>query len=291
MKDSSSKTSTCPVFVGGTGRSGTTIAGELIGASPAYALVPIELRFHVDRGGLTDLAREVVDIEQFEATMRSQWYVRPPNKGGPRGAHVILGPPELDDALLRLRKSENADRWLAAGAFLTDVIEPFQRSRGAESWVEMTPPNGKNANMLARMIPEAKFIHMVRDGRDVASSVVRRSWGPNDMAGAILWWGNQMRAINKATSVIEPSRVLTMRLESLVGEQRESAYNQVQGLLGMDDDESMRQFFEINITGEMSHEGRWRGGLSDREQHEVENLYADQLKRLERTGTPMPSIL
>lgn len=277
-----------PVFVGGTGRSGTTIVGELIGASEAYVLVPIELRFHVDQGGLGDLAQDKVSVEQFEETMRRQWYRRPPNKGGPRGAHVILSPTELDAAFDRLRTSEEADRWGAAGTFLNEVIEPLRLSCGAQSWVEMTPPNAKRANLLARMVPSAKFIHMVRDGRDVASSVVRRAWGPNDMPGAIVWWGNQMKAAQRSMSVIDPSRTLTLRLESLVGEQRESAYEDVQRLLGIDDDDQMRAFFESNINSDMSHGGRWRGGLTEREQHEVESLYAVQLKRLELAGTPMP---
>lgn len=279
-----------PVFVGGTGRSGTTIVGELVGASEAYALVPIELRLHVDQGGLGDLARGTVSVEEFEETVRRRWYRRPPNAGGPRGVHVILSPADLDAAFARLRDSAEVDLWKAAGDFLNDVIEPLRRSSGARSWVEMTPPNAKRANLLARMVPSARFIHMVRDGRDVASSVVRRSWGPNDMPSAILWWGNQMKAAQQAISVIEPSRTLTLRLESLVGEQRESAFAEVQRLLGIEDDERMRAFFEAKITSTMSHGGRWRGGLTENEQHEVENLYAAQLKRLELAGTPMPSI-
>ena len=39
------------VFVGGTGRSGTTIVAQLIGHSAAYELGPIEVRFHTDRHG------------------------------------------------------------------------------------------------------------------------------------------------------------------------------------------------------------------------------------------------
>lgn len=279
-----------PVFVGGTGRSGTTIVGELIGASQAYALVPIELRFHVDKGGLGDMARGEVTVEQFESTMRKQWYVRPPNNNGARGAHVIIDRPELDEALSRLRHHEAVNRWEAAGIFLDDVIQPLRRSRGAESWVEMTPPNAKRANLLARMLPAAKFIHMVRDGRDVASSVVRRSWGPNDMPSALVWWGNQMKTINRATSAVEPSRLLTLRLESLVGDNRDAAYGQVVKFLGLDSDEHMDTFFETTMNQGMSHAGRWRAGLSEDQQHEVEDLYAEQLARLERAGTPMPPI-
>lgn len=44
-----------PVFVGGTGRSGTTIIARLLGLHPEIYTFPIETRFMVDPGGLVDL--------------------------------------------------------------------------------------------------------------------------------------------------------------------------------------------------------------------------------------------
>jgi cytidylate kinase len=44
-----------PIFVGGTGRSGTTIVARLLAEQPGYMLIPIELRVHAAPGGLSDL--------------------------------------------------------------------------------------------------------------------------------------------------------------------------------------------------------------------------------------------
>ena len=280
-----------PVFVGGTGRSGTTIVGQLIGASEAYALVPIELRFHVDAGGLCDLARGEVGLDRFETSMLKKWYVRPPNRGGPRGVHVIIDRPEFEDSLARLRAHHADDPWKAAGTFLDDVIQPLRRSQDASAWVEMTPPNAKVMHVLAPMLPTARFVNMVRDGRDVASSVVRRTWGPNDMPSAITWWGDQMTVINRSAGQVEPSRLLTLRLESLVGPQRELAYGQLTEFLGLQDDVPMRAFFESSMNEQMSHPGRWREELDAATQERVEELYAEQLARLEAAGTPLQPVL
>lgn len=280
-----------PVFVGGTGRSGTTIVGELIGASEAYALAPIELRFHVDKGGLGDLAQGTVTLDQFEARLRESWYMRPPSKNGPRGVHVVLDRPRLGEALERLRTGYAADPWTACGTFLDDVVAPLCRAQGSQSWVEMTPPNAKNFHLLGRMLPSAQFVHMVRDGRDVASSVARRTWGPDDMPAAIRWWGNQMKAINRAITAVGPSRVLTLRLESLVGPQREEAFAELTNFLGLTSDDAVRGFFESHLTQQMSHAGRWRAGLDEQAQEQVEELYAAQLERLENSGRPLPPVL
>jgi outer membrane protein assembly factor BamB len=43
-----------PVFVGGTGRSGTTVVGQMLGEHPEYAAVPVEVRFHTEAGGVKD---------------------------------------------------------------------------------------------------------------------------------------------------------------------------------------------------------------------------------------------
>ena len=44
-----------PIFTGGTGRSGTSILGDFIGAHPSILRLPYEIRIFTDRGGLLDL--------------------------------------------------------------------------------------------------------------------------------------------------------------------------------------------------------------------------------------------
>ncbi len=280
-----------PVFVGGTGRSGTTIAGELIGASRRYALVPIELRLHVDQGGLVDLAHGKVGVAEFEANVLRRWYVRKPNRSGPRGVHVIIDRPAMDQALADLRESHADDPWLSAGRFLDAVMQPLVDQAGASSWVEMTPPNAKSMHSLSRMLPHAKFVHMIRDGRDVASSVARRTWGPNDVPTAVTWWGDQMLAIRESAASVDPGRILAFRLESLVGAKRAAAYAHLADFLGLADDTEMQQFFDTQISHERARPGSWRARLSPADQVQVEALYEQQLARLEAAGAPLLPVL
>lgn len=278
-----------PVFVGGTGRSGTTIVGELIGASAHYALVPIELRFHVDSGGLCQLARGETSIDAFEAAMLRKWYSRPPAASGAlRGVQVVIDRPQLAQAFARLRDTYPHDPWTSCGTFLDDVVAPLRREQGAGSWVEMTPPNAKAIHTLSRMLPTARFVHMARDGRDVASSVARRSWGPDDVPGALVWWGKQMMAIHRSIGDSDATRVHTVRLESLVGAHREVTYDHLVEFLALPDDAQMRAFFEEKMSTARARPGGWRRGLNPAEAERVELLYQQQLARLDSEGVDFP---
>lgn len=283
-----SKPAVAPLFTGGTGRSGTTIAAQILGQHPELALIPIELRFHVDAGGLCDLAAGSIDVATFEEKLRRVWFRRPPNKSGPRGVHVVAEEAVLDEALAGLHEQYHADPWSACRQFMDDLLQPFTERAGARTWVEMTPPNGKRADALCRMFPDARFIHMVRDGRDVAASVARRSWGPNDTLSALTWWRQGMATIEKSMSKADPGRVRSIRLESLVVSRREEEYAGLLEFAGLTDSEPVRRFFDDKVAAGSMHPGSWRRGLDDAQVQEIEDRYERVLAQLAEKGIQLP---
>ncbi|OLT17796.1 hypothetical protein BJF80_00190 [Serinicoccus sp. CUA-874] len=272
--------------MGGTGRSGTTIAAQLLGAHPQVMLIPVELRFHVDGGGLTDLAAGRIDLDGFEQKLWSTWFHRPPNRSGPRGVHVVAEEAHAVAELRSLRDAlgEGEDRWHACGTFMDRLLRPACERAGARTWVEMTPPNARQADALCRMFPQARLVHMVRDGRDVAASVARRTWGPNDISSALAWWKKGVVTIHRALERADPDRVRTIRLEELVVGRRDEEYASLLTFTGLDDDESMRQFFDSALRAEDMHEGRWRHGLDPQTVQKVQEEYVAYLRELDRLG-------
>lgn len=72
---------------------------------------------------------------------------------------------------------------------------------GARVVLDKTPAHGRHLDLVAAYLPEAKVLHLVRDGRDVASSLVKagRGWGwawaPSELTGAAsLWRGDVLMA-------------------------------------------------------------------------------------------------
>lgn len=277
-----------PVFVGGTGRSGTTIVAELIAQSRRYALVPIEIHFHAQPGGLADVLEGRTGVEEFRREVLERWHYRKPNNSGPRGLQVIAEEQAVRDALARFGKARRRHRSAAAGALLHELLDPVAREQGKPGWVEMSPPTLRVVDTLGRAMPHAKFVHMVRDGRDVASSVVRRRWGPNDLRSALAWWEEEITSLFAAQQRLPSDRVLTVGLEDLVVHRREESLRRLTTYLGIEQEEALRTFFDHEMLPESARTGRWRRGLSESEAREIDEAYARARSRLEEAGYPLP---
>lgn len=62
------------------------------------------------------------------------------------------------------------------GDFLRIVMEEIARKQGTARWAECTPDHLLYMEEIKRQIPEALFIHIIRDGRDVALSYAQQGW-------------------------------------------------------------------------------------------------------------------
>lgn len=60
-------------------------------------------------------------------------------------------------------------------------------SAGAPQWISKEPAYGRFAGDLLRMLPEARLLILVRDGRDVALSMVARGWHPEVRTAVDRW--------------------------------------------------------------------------------------------------------
>ncbi len=143
---------------------------------------------------------------------------------------------------------------------------------------------------LARIFPEARFVHSVRDGRDSGVSKVElreKAHHPTDAASGIDFWADRLRQAEEGVRGLEPNdreRLHLVGLDEIVWGDRERAYADLLDFLGVSDEPAMREFFEGEMTADAAHRGRWRRGLDPAEQREVTARYAATLDRLEREG-------
>jgi hypothetical protein len=123
---------------------------------------------------------------------------------------------------------------------------------------DSTPVNIMQADLINQLLPRSKFIHVIRDGRDVASSVVRENWGPNEHFAALDWWKKRIATGQVALSKIKNENKLEIRIEDLVIHQREATLEKIKVFLDLPSNKRIDSYFEDEILPEKLHAGRWK---------------------------------
>lgn len=92
--------------------------------------------------------------------------------------------------------------------------------------LEKSPAHSRCVHEITRVAPETSFIHIIRDGRDVAASLVAASedgwgsrWAPTTIADAARVWREHLLAARDAMQA--PGGYHEVRYEDLRGEQAE----------------------------------------------------------------------
>ena len=287
--------------MGGTGRSGTTVMGDLLGAHERIRTsLPIEIKFLANRNGLLDLtfgrgevqvrARDKISIfnfrtrrkrrakeaeklaakfaaieREFIAQLWTKWWDidAPPPHG--RGLQSGIDRKKFEKLLNRLLREVKSNRIRAARRFMKAFVKG-QRDSGSERyWVETTPLNIAQAENLLRLFPNALFINMVRDPRDVIASLLTKNWGPNTPAEGLEWIEKRLADGHLALSKIPDSQKITIALEDLAITNREVTYQAILKFLQLKDSAAMRRFFDSHLTPENATSGRWADEIASPE--------------------------
>jgi Sulfotransferase family len=246
-------------------------------------MVPVEVRFMSDRQGLCDLVTGRVTYRRFRELVLEKWYGWAPE----RGLQVFTDRASVEAALPELRDRLPSDPWQAGRAFVHRLLDPVALAAGAAGWIEMTPSAVLVAPTLLRLFPDARLIHALRDGRDVACSVIGLPWGPNELLEALDWWADKLQRGFEAVAAAEavaPGRLLTLRLGNLAEADREGAYRRLISFAGLDDDPAMRAFFERAVTRDDAHVGRWQRDVPASLRPAFERRYEALVADLEANG-------
>ncbi len=279
-----------PVFVGGTGRSGTTVMARLIGKHSAYHVIPIEARFHCESTGLPNVIAGKMSVEKFHDRLLNHYYKRQSSSGGSRGLHLAdVERSDLERAVEKFTAGFESDPAKAARELMSTIFDPVAERAGAQTWVEMTPPNVEQGALLQRMFPDSKLIHTIRDGRDVAVSVVSKPWGPNDPFKALQWWSERLREAEQNPA--GKGYVLHVGFEALIDSDRERQFDRVCEFLGITPEESMRTFFAESMTPSRAKVGRWRDDVPEADHERFEQTYRETVEKLRADGISSVEVL
>jgi hypothetical protein len=184
-------------FIVGVPRSGTTLLRLQLDAHPELAL-PAET-------GFGEVAR------RFEGSAVARDELLDALTSMPTWADLAMSRDELADLL-----AEVEDWDLSSG--LRAFYSGYAAARGKSRYGDKTPMHATDIDVLSRVLPEARFIHIIRDGRDVAASLRGLPFAPGDggiPAIAALWRDTIWRARRAAADLPHYTEV---RYEALVTE-------------------------------------------------------------------------
>ena len=214
------------LFIVGKGRSGTTLLRAMFDSHPDMAIPPeshfiIPLAYRrrqYEQAGRFDVESFVEDLAY---TGFANWGVSRP---------IALN--WLRDA--RPQGYEEAVR---------AVFALYARNLGKSRYGEKTPVNVRYISPLGALFPEAVFIHLVRDGRDVTVSSLRAPFGPSTLPEAAIYWRLAVENGRRAGATLGPRRYLEVSYETLVSEP-ESTIRQLCGFAQLEFDPSMLRYYE-----------------------------------------------
>ncbi len=271
-----------PVLIGGSARSGTHAMGRLLDAHPRYHLIGTEARFHSSPNGLPDLLAGEGSMKRFLELCRGHWWRRGfKNRGG---MNRIVSEEAREAGLIAFERDFDADPWEAARGLVAALLDQAAVGAGKPSWAEVSGWNIHNSPTLARLLPEARFINMVRDGRAVVAGHLKKRSLTDDPLRALQHWEKRVRSADAAIRRLPPGRVLTVELDDLAVRDREATYARIVELLEIDDDGPMRSYFDRHISAEGAHFGRWRERMAPADARRVDRRYRRLVRQLHRDG-------
>lgn len=231
-----------PLVVLGVSRSGTTLLRVILDRSPGIAIpdesffVPLLARRH----GRTVAAAAFLDDVARIPTIRA-WGLRPADVA-PR---IVDGMP-IGDAI---------------GA----VFQAYASRAGKPRWGDKTPMYMRHLGLLERLFPDARYVHLVRDGRDAALSFLEmpegtftRTWAhPTTPAQFACLWGKEVADARELGRRVGPGRYHEVRYEQLVSAPEETV-EAICGFAGLPFDPEMLAYAATVDVSDKPHQQRLR---------------------------------
>lgn len=286
-------------FVVGVPRSGTTLLRLMLDAHPQLA-IPSE-------SGIALALESVAGIDESPAAL----------------AHALTSLDTWSDVAWSAEDGEQeellralfagVDPW-SLGAGVRAVFAAYAARHGKPRWGDKTPVHCLHMTTLQALLPEARFVHIHRDGRDVAVSLRGLSIDPGGVEAVAAMWRDQIEEARRQSAGLRGYR--EVRYEQLVAEP-EPILRDLCDLLELDFDPAMlrpheraaarhgelmerRQAAGRPMTREVherwqghterppdpSRAGRWRSELSEEEVARFERVAGPLLEQL---GYPLAS--
>ncbi len=269
-----------PVFIVGCPRSGTSYLYHLLLSAGGFA----EFRTQMNVFDVLEPIYGDLGALKNKAKMMNEWL---------RSKAFDVSGLEAEEI-----KAKVLSECRSAGDFLRIVMEEVARKQGVDRWVDSTPTNIPHLLRIKKDFPDARIIHIIRDGRDVALSLDKRGWSrplPWDwdkgLLAAGLYWEWIVRKGRKLGVRLQPD-YFEVRYEDLVNQPAQTLerlavflahdldYQRIQQASIGSVRNPLTSFKEDLERGQFKPVGRWKDRFPPDQLVLFQNLVGDYLQEL-----------
>lgn len=228
------------VFLLGAGRSGTTLLYKAISIHPSVSyLSNYQMRF--PEWPLLAYLQHI--LNQFPEFKRKSWFKEQGNayfNERRRWLHSIVPTPSEAESVYTscgIPRTPADDYLLQpqSSVCLQNRFERIRRISHGQVLLTKRTANNRRISILKQIFPDAKYIHLVRDGRAVAYSLLRVAWwndhilywagktpqqmiaaGFNPLELAARNWVEEMQTLEHGMALIPSSQLLEVRYDELL---------------------------------------------------------------------------
>lgn len=267
-----------PIFIVGAARSGTTLLQYMLKSHPDLSLPTAESHFFIpfyqrrtEFGDLSDLGALTRLLKAIYASRKLFF------DEDVHGIRFNAG---------TLAKRFHARQLTSVPEVIAGIFEANAEAEGKLRWGDKTPYYILHLETLLEMFPNAQFVHIIRDGRDCALSMLERKWDLeifNTYHAAYTW--NKYVNAGKAFGAKYPNIYHEVYFESLLNEP-EQTIDSLCRFLNIEFNERVIEFKKSNGSGktqlltqplQKSNQGKWREKMTSRQTLIFEALAGETL--------------
>lgn len=208
------------IFIGGTGRCGTTVLGQALEELPD-TIYFIEPGIIVSPGGILDLLIGKICFNTFRTNVNFKF--RSSVLGTFRSSQHVRNI-QIDDNEFYTQAQTNQlldilEKDITKNGtykFITEYIQLGLTYFNVSNFIYKTPNLIGCIDFLQKAFKDSTFIHVIRDPLDIYCSVLTKHWGPSNIDQFTYWYNHYMCRALKLYKECNKDKYVVVSIESIL---------------------------------------------------------------------------